>query len=382
MRALDLSRMSATYDVVAAPGELRVAEILGVAVPSVRSLEQAILADFVTEAPYGIGWWAPSPGTSRRILIADQLYACVHSLADNLIEAALHHLELREALDAYSTWVSESVRLEMGEPDVRSPEMWCPMDEVRMEAIRIHVAGVSRAVAGALDCLAGAAIGVVGLPLSVLYADFDRLRKLFGNPTRLAAGQRGRQVQIDFGAKLEAVIADSGPDGWLEWTLGLRNMLVHRGRRRDAGMLVPTGPPRPGRDGGVVLPVAFEFHLPRDPGRSEVEVLLDPSNQFVLEESCETTLDGVIGSTTKLADEVAKELLTIWQLRKNAPDLLLQPSSQWSGGVNKKALPFVGYAPGSAIFNPTEVRTSSADWKRITAAALDDGARGQWAEFD
>ena len=46
--------------------------------------EDRILAD-PTDAPYGVGWWAPHPGTSRRILMSDLLYACTASVSTNLV---------------------------------------------------------------------------------------------------------------------------------------------------------------------------------------------------------------------------------------------------------------------------------------------------------
>jgi len=48
---------------------------------------------------FSVGWWAPAPGTSRRILISDHLYNCVHSVEPNLIEARLHLLEAMDCWD-------------------------------------------------------------------------------------------------------------------------------------------------------------------------------------------------------------------------------------------------------------------------------------------
>ena len=63
--------------------------------------EDRILAD-PTDAPYGVGWWAPHPGTSRRILMSDLLYACTASVSTNLVEAGIHLLELIDARECRS----------------------------------------------------------------------------------------------------------------------------------------------------------------------------------------------------------------------------------------------------------------------------------------
>ena len=62
------------------------ATALGVHVPRCVELSREILGDLSPNPPYGVAWWAPHPGTSRRILISDHLFACAQSVGDNLIE--------------------------------------------------------------------------------------------------------------------------------------------------------------------------------------------------------------------------------------------------------------------------------------------------------
>src|SRR4051794_12179891 len=98
MKTADIARLSQPFpggpDV---SGRAPVAA-LGIAIPEWDALEDRIFADLTEALPYGIGWWAPHPGTSRRILISDQLYACTASVSMNLIEAGIHLLELIDAI--------------------------------------------------------------------------------------------------------------------------------------------------------------------------------------------------------------------------------------------------------------------------------------------
>ena len=119
-------------------------------------------------------------------------------------------------------------------------------------------------------------------------------------------------MQAQFAVRLEAGIAATGTPGWLDWTLDLRNMLVHRGRRMEYGQFVPRTPSLYGADGQSVLRARRVAHLPRDPGRSDVEVFLDTPWTLVLTEDSERTLQGLINSTKALLEATAKDLLEVW----------------------------------------------------------------------
>lgn len=370
------------YDRPLEAGESGVASVLGVEVPELRTLEDDILSDFAVDHPYGVGWWAPHPGSSRRILISDQLYSCVHSAGDILLEAGVHWLELLDQLESENHRLADVVKLVGGEPQMKLPPRATPYDEIGTELIRLHVIGVVRALAGALDCLAGVIIGVAGLPTSILRADFAGVRSTFAKQTKLAANEEGRAIQQQLGARLEVLISAAGPAGWLDWSLGFRNMLVHRGRRRDVGVMVLRPPVLVGPDGTPILRADFVLHLPRDPVRSEVEVLLDASNPAVLEEPAQATLGGLIGSTRRLLDAMAIELRAVWKWRRENANKIPQPKEQWPGGVNMNTQEFLGYRPGIAPFKPEQMTTSEADIRRLRASALDDAARHQWKQFD
>ncbi len=284
MRTADVTRLKEPYPGDATAPSPGPAGALGVEVPRWAALEQEILTDLSVESPFGIGWWAPHPGTSRRILISDQLYSCTNSVESNLREAALHWLEFLECADRESDFMANAVSVKDGQLLVKAPRRNSPIEDITADLVRLHSAGVARALSGALDCLAGTIVGVVALPTSILKASFGGVRIIFEKQSALKAPSEGEQAQAAFGSRLEALVAAAGPPGWLDWTLALRNMLVHRGRRTEIGQLVPREPVLLGPTGTPIPRVRVVTQLPLDPGRSDVEVFLDPAITPVLTE--------------------------------------------------------------------------------------------------
>ena len=161
------------------------------------------------------------------------------SVAGNMTEAALHWLEFLDAAERDSARFADAVQIENGRPTIVPPRPGSPLDQLTPDLVRVHYAGIVRALASALDCLAGVVIGVAALPISILRADFDKARAKL---KRIAPANDGEKMQAQFAAMLEAGIAAAGPPGWLDWTLDFRNMLVHRGRRSEYGQYVPRSP--------------------------------------------------------------------------------------------------------------------------------------------
>jgi len=380
MRTSDLARLNQPYPEDADTPDSAAVAALGMALPRWTALETETLADFTERPPYGVGWWAPAPGTSRRILIADQLYCCVISVAGNMTEAALHWLEYLDASDRDSERFVDTIKMENGRPTMAAPRPRSPLDQLAPELIRIHYAGIIRALASALDCLAGVIIGVTALPMNILKADFGKARTGLG---KISGGANdGAKMQAQFAASLEASIAAAGPPGWMDWTLDLRNMLVHRGRRIEYGQFVPRTPVLYGADALPILRARRVTHLPRDPGRSDVEVFLDTPWTLVLSEEGERTLKGLIDSTKTLLETTANNLLELWRWRRDHPAALRQPSAQWRDGRSIKSTGFNGYAPGTLELAPGMAMVHPVVARRIHSAALDDLARPQWATFD
>jgi len=255
----------------------------------------------------------------------------------------------------------------------------------------MHIAGMVRAISAALDCLAGAIIGVVAIPTPILTADLGRkIREYF---TKLGHGTTdGEKAQAEFYRQFRDVIASVGPDGWLDWALAFRNMLVHRGRRLENGQFVPKEPQLFGPDGQQVLRTRRLTFLPRNPSMSDVEVwrdtpmptVRDPLEALVLSEDAAQTLGGLLDSTKALISETAKLLADLWKWRRDNPQILPQPRAQWpNGAAATPASVFQGYSPRPRNLSSSAVASTHPIVKRrFCAAALDDASRSQWATFE
>src|SRR6516225_8661533 len=128
MMKADTARFSKEYAAEEAADEGRLARVLQVDVPALRELANEILGDF-DEHAFGVRWWAPHPGTSRRILISDHLFTCVTSVESNLIEARLHLIEAMDFWQRESDFHARAVSVSRDGFKVQLPPRRCPLDE-------------------------------------------------------------------------------------------------------------------------------------------------------------------------------------------------------------------------------------------------------------
>lgn len=248
------------------------------------------------------------------------------------------------------------------------------------EFVRLHEAGVARALSGALDCAAGSIIGVMALPRNILKADFMGV-VLYLNWQQT----QGHDYQRAFLADLNAIIDNAGPTGWFDWLLNFRNMLVHRGRRLEIGQFLPREPVLLDGRGRPVLRARVVTHLPLQPERSDVDIHREPNLPPVLTEDSRQTLEGAMGSARYLLRALAERLNAAWDWRKANPAVLPQPQQQWPEvppPAQGQAQGFAGYAPGSHPYEPEQLMSHPRIGRRMLAAALYDHQRGQWQNFD
>ena len=273
MKSSDIARLSVSIG-EGLDADSETGSALGMALPNLRKLEEAILADLVPSPPYGISWWGPSLRPALRILVSDQLYACTTSVSDNLYEASLHWREFLDWKDRDDELIP--VNVESGQPEPGTPERTNPLQVLTPQMKQLHAIGVIRALSSALDCLAGTIVAIVALPTNILRADFKRVQGKLKNARKQEASDRtkAREIQAQLSDTIDSLIDQHGPPGWVRWMLDYRNMLVHRGRRIECGQIVPS---RVLSSDGSPARAVRHSYLPRDPARSDVEVLRDPA---------------------------------------------------------------------------------------------------------
>ncbi len=359
----------------AADAHDHVAERLGVPTPHIRALEQRIFEDLDPER-FGIGWWEGQLDPPGRILIADQLLLDTSSVPTNLIEATLHRLAAAQAWQELRTRFRDRIR--QGKPP-GAPVPRSPADELPYVEADMHVAGVFRAVGSALDCLAGTLIGVAAIPRSILKADFGASQRW------LVQHSREHPEWERLATHLDTVIDQAGPFGWLDWAIDMRNMLVHRGRRLT--MMLPYVSPEP----MLLVPrsvIADRTELapllPRDPGRSEVEVLRDTRTiaGLMLSEDGAKTLLRLVESTIRLVEDTSIYLADLWQRRQADLALLPQPGAQWPEVTPSQSSSLTGYDPGSIdIGDSGQLLANPQLGPRMRAAAVFNDQLHLWATW-
>jgi hypothetical protein len=301
-----------------------------------------------------------------------------------MVEAALHWLELIDAIDREDAFQADVIQMVDGEPRMVARPRMTPLESLGPDIVRLHQVGVARALSGALDCAAGTIIGVMALPMNILKADFQGVIRHFER--RTAPRTDGEARQNDFGQRLTQIVEQTGPTGWLDWLLNFRNMLVHRGRRVEIGQFVPRLPFLRDSRGRPIIRANVITQLPQEPDRSDVDVHLEPNIPPVLTEDVRQTLMGATGSVRTLMEALAEQLIAAWDWRKANPDALPQPRAQWprigEEARERRLQPFVGYAPGTHHYEPGQLMSHPRTMRKMAAAALFDHQRHQWPSFD
>lgn len=373
MRSEDLENLKTAYPTSEDP-ETGSSKVLGVDTPEVRLLYDEIFND-LDDTIFGVGWWAPHPGTSRRILVSHYLLECIKSIGTNLIEAALHHLEAVDYWERESDFLANSVsRNKDGKLSVKIPPRRTPEEDLLPRMATLHVVGFFRALVGALDCLGASVIGVLALPIDLRHASLDRARKTLERATA--------QIQGNFRIKLNQIIEGAGPTGWLDWVIEFRNMVVHRGRRWPINQLLPRPVRILGPNGETIPRVMVVQHLPSDPYRSQVEAFVGQKPAPVLTEHGEATMRGAMASSLNLIRNVAEELMEVWKARRRDPSQIIQPKANWPNGLCLESTGFIGYEPTSVSYDPSWWISHRDMARQFRTAALVDDICHRWSSFD
>jgi hypothetical protein len=362
-------------------------ERLGTYVPAARTISTEVFADLDSHK-HGIGWWAPHPDDKRRIFLSDYLAQLVVSFPVNLVEAALHMREVEVNQEESSAQVRHAVvhtGVDASGPklSVRMPPRTSLRELLPNRLFDLHVAGMFRALGSALDTLAGIAVVVGAFPQKVITADF---RKLLDHLKKPLPPTPGGELQELIKVAIQDSVRSAGPDGWMDWTIEYRNMLVHRGRRLQLRTLAQDhGPTILDGQGFPILRARSIVHLARDPKNSDLQAYFGTSPQpsrlsNVLEEDGVRALRNTLEAAVFVSRRVCDVLLEVWRRRRATPDALPQPRAQWPD-LSFQPDTFSGFDPTSVPVAPTMAVVSPNMVRRLTSAAIESSLRSKWLQF-
>jgi hypothetical protein len=298
----------------------------------------------------------------QRAIVSDILLASVDGLQTNLREASEHAGLLTRLAGPNGRAI----------PDPEHPEEIEEMQDIDRELV-----GFFRAAGSTLDCLGAAAIVALRIPISIRRASAESL-------TGLAA--RAQNTEGDFrtcwgraAASFEAA-AVGEPLGWFEWTLELRNAVVHRARQLRIWLPRPSSPRRPEQKLLVQTTtpphrlMRYELHLRRSPWLADLDALSGTHAvaENWLPEPATQTVAGILGRILGLVEGVVGSLAETWEEAGSDQVELTSPAESWAlGGVSQRAqvaATFEGFNPGYEVPPLTSIVTSPREAKRAGIA--------------
>lgn len=330
------------------------------------ALAQQVLADMA--AGEGVGWW--DLDRARSILIGDYLIGLMESAEANLTQAAMHLARTNElwTADGFATRARMQSASALGQGPLGLPS---ERDSNRTVEADGHVAGFFRAAGSALDNVGGIVVGVTALSKPIVKAAWTDLKLDKPLPDGSAPVGPGRDLQIEVVNAVRAALT-IGPDGWSEWTMALRNTLVHRASRLAMFMVDQR------RTDGFLRP------LPRHPAqtRSESMARTDRLGQDVVPEHGADTMAAILSYLIEVVSNTAFSCVGAWHARRENPGLILQPQQQWPRLAQGRESTFGGAHPVSMPrIDQGTITMGPTTFDRIRAARLLDPDKAPWEEW-
>ncbi|XTZ14784.1 hypothetical protein ACQSSU_25450 [Micromonospora echinospora] len=330
----------------------------------------------LNDARGGFGWWYGHFDQASVTFASDYLLQTVEQIADTLGEAAQHEREFNEA------WYAQTMRLRQ---DPRRSAYVLQLNSVAARKYKLRIdkalAGFFCACGSSLDSLAACTMGVLGLRADLVTASWSTITTATtGNERarrRLLAAEDtpARKLQDDAVSSIHHALHGE-PDGWLAWTLDMRNMMVHRPRRIRPHIIYR----RHRRD-----QLQLAMQLPRNPQLTDAEALVisDRDTDLYLREHAGTTLNGVLSNLIQATSTIANILQNTWRTRRNDPALLTQPKEQWQKlyPERRDLSHFSGF--GGNPLPPTDEKVMATPVlvnRRLRAARLSDEDRSYWVK--
>jgi hypothetical protein len=355
----DVARLSELYPATVPldePPLLRIAGPLGLDLQKSVQLGNEIWGDLDTTT-YGIGWWKTYPDldSQTRILLSDYLVTCARAIPDNLVEASIELLELDHAVEDYGNWMTRGMNAR--NPSTIEPPR-SPYEELSNRRVRAHLAGALRGWGSALDCLGGCIIGVTGIPADLVKSDMHTAQEA------LRKHSLGNRLLEQLQTSLEQAETSAGPNGWRDWLLGMRNTIVHRGRRTVTWS---------GNIGATEV-AEFGLRLPIAPDRTEVDAIILTGGVIAasFQAPAADMLNALSQTVGTYVGEACGLLKDLWSVRRADPALLAQSPRQWKQSSGLIMLPsfrgFPNLTPQASVI--TEYGVSPEEDRRMRAAAL------------
>lgn len=371
MRSKDLEVLRQPYSDSKMDIDRRFNSAIGADIPSVTKLTEEIFTD-LDEVALGISWWRSLPDRER-ILISDYLYQSVTGIEVNVAEAKLHLMEWTDIREQQNARIADFIqRDQWGRTYPKVPSSQAPIDDLPHKLESLHICGFLRAIGSSLDCLGAVLIGVLGLAVPLRRSDIRKAEKAL---LKIEASDKGSKLQTDFAQFFEDLKQTVGPIDWLEWVDQYRNMYVHRGRRMTFNQLVRRKTTILDAQGQIIPRADTVLHLAKYPDRSEMEALIK-GPRTMLNEDAEVTLEGIFRSCRELQEHTCENLIAVWKERRNSPNLIQQPISQWD--TNIRPCQFTGYEPNTPFDKGDWIISNPIFYHRFVAASIDDARVSLW----
>lgn len=299
----------------------------------------------------------------QRALISDQILITSRAIGVNLREAGDHEAKVAALVGPNGRAM----------PDPGRPDEFQQLYDLDRELV-----GFFRAAGSLLDCLAAVTIGVLRLPRSIQRADAGDLGRL------AALAEQAQEPVASVWSRASAVVEAAragGPDGWLEWTVEMRNAVIHRARQLQSWLPQANG--RPGQPQFVVpttVPmrrlIRYRPHLRRTPWQTDLLALASApgADDTWLAEPATVTLAGALTGLRGLVEAFADVLLDVWRACADGTLVLSAPAEVWATEPTsprwrvEAAAGFLGFAPDTPTVPLDSIVMHGSDARRVQIA--------------
>lgn len=324
----------------------------------------------------GVSWWVGDLGKDESGLLTSYLHALVSGVEQSIDDAAF---AIGEFADSQKAWNSHAGVLAAsgGKYGIGFlPSIYDnPTLLHRTRLMTLFSEQCLSSLVTALDRIA--ALGLIASAhsfkrSSVFKSSWETFAEATRNlhPSRDSSGLSTASVTPDseISAALIRVAAiplnpdKYGPRDWLVWMRETRNSQVHRGQTIRP-VLSETRNRAPYFYHNIFWRDPSKFYLQSLAARDRVTTKQkqDPTTLLIVEDPV-SVMEGLRASTCELISDLLQRLAELWVARRNAPQALPQPSSQWPSIDSEASTQFDGYGsvlkinPSTVVVNPANSR--------------------------